>query len=89
MKKRILTLSLTALLALSGCALNPSASSSDSGSSTSDSGNVTPRPTPASAVELYQLAPNKNALMQSYVIKTKNNKLIVIDGGIDGIGSAE
>ena len=25
--------------------------------------------------------------MQSYVFKTKNNKLIVIDGGIDGIGS--
>lgn len=87
MKKLILTLSLTALLALSGCVLNPSVSSSDSGSSTSDSGNVTPRPTPANVVELYQLAPNKDALMQSYVFKTKNNKLIVIDGGIDGIGS--
>ncbi|MBQ9118079.1 MAG: hypothetical protein IJY11_02640 [Clostridia bacterium] len=35
-------------------------------------------------VELYQLAPNKGWLMESYVIKTANNKLIVIDGGADG-----
>lgn len=35
---------------------------------------------------LYQLAPEKNSLMQSYVIKTPNGKLIVIDGGIDGEG---
>ncbi len=38
------------------------------------------------AVELYQLAPEKNSLMQSYVIKTTSGKLIVIDGGIDGEG---
>lgn len=37
-------------------------------------------------VALYQLAPEKNSLMQSYVIKTQNGKLIVIDGGIDGEG---
>ncbi len=42
-----------------------------------------PAPT---AVALYQLAPEKNSLMQSYVIKTQNGKLIVIDGGIDGEG---
>lgn len=42
-----------------------------------------PKPNP---VALYQLAPEKNSLMQSYVIKTQNNKLIVIDGGIDGEG---
>ncbi len=42
-----------------------------------------PEPT---AVALYQLAPEKNSLMQSYVIKTANGKLIVIDGGIDGEG---
>lgn len=36
--------------------------------------------------ELYQLAPEQNSLMQSYVIKTAKNKLIVIDGGIDGEG---
>lgn len=35
-------------------------------------------------VELYQLAPEQSSLMESYVIKTANNKLIVIDGGIDG-----
>lgn len=46
-----------------------------------------PTPTPEpTAVTLYQLAPEKNSLMQSYVIKTKNGKLIVIDGGIDGEG---
>ena len=42
-----------------------------------------PAPT---AVALYQLAPEKNSLMQSYVIKTQSGKLIVIDGGIDGEG---
>ena len=42
-----------------------------------------PEPSP---VKLYQLAPEKNSLMQSYVIKTANGKLIVIDGGIDGEG---
>jgi len=43
-------------------------------------------PVEPSAVALYQLAPEKNSLMQSYVIKTSNGKLIVIDGGIDGEG---
>ena len=37
-------------------------------------------------VELYQLAPEDQSLMESYVIKTPNDKLIVIDGGIDGAG---
>ncbi len=37
-------------------------------------------------VELYQLAPESQSLMESYVIKTNNDKLIVIDGGIDGAG---
>ncbi len=37
-------------------------------------------------VELYQLAPESQSLMESYVIKTDNDKLIVIDGGIDGAG---
>ncbi len=35
-------------------------------------------------VEIYQLAPNTGWLMNSYVIKTANGKLIVIDGGADG-----
>ena len=38
------------------------------------------------AVELYQLAPESQSLMMSYVIKTPNDKIIVIDGGIDGYG---
>lgn len=37
---------------------------------------------------LYQLAPENQSLMQSYVIKTTNGKLIVIDGGI-GEGTAK
>ena len=82
MKKHLISLCLTAMLALSGCAFLPSGSNS-SASSSEDSN----RPKPANAVELYQLAPNKNALTESYVIKTKNNKLIVIDGGIDGTGA--
>lgn len=44
-----------------------------------------PEPEPA-AVALYQLAPERDSLMQSYVIRTSNGKLIVIDGGIDGSG---
>ncbi len=38
-------------------------------------------------VEVYQLAPNTGWLMESYVIKTANGKLIVIDGGADGSDS--
>ena len=37
-------------------------------------------------VELYQLAPEHDSLMECYVIKTLSGKLIVIDGGIDGAG---
>ena len=40
-------------------------------------------------VELYQLAPENQSLMESYVIKTPNGKLIVIDGGIAGAGLNE
>ncbi len=38
-------------------------------------------------VELYQLVPEPVSLMQCYVFKTAQNKLIVIDGGIDGYGT--
>ncbi len=37
-------------------------------------------------VEVYQLAPNTGWLMNSYVIKTANGKLIVFDGGAAGGG---
>ena len=85
MKKRLIPLCLTAMLAFSGCGLIPGGSSVSDSSSSEDPN----RPKPANVVELYQLAPNKDALMESYVIKTKNNKLIVIDGGIDGTGKEE
>ena len=35
---------------------------------------------------LYQVVPEKLSLMMCYIIKTDNNKIIVIDGGIDGHG---
>jgi len=34
-------------------------------------------------VEVYQIAPEKNTLTQGYVIKTANDKIVVIDGGVD------
>ena len=34
-------------------------------------------------VRLYQLAPDRNSLMMSYVIVTPNDKVVVIDGGIE------
>ncbi len=37
-------------------------------------------------VRLYSLMPESGSLMQSFVIRTKNGKLIVLDGGIDGEG---
>ena len=36
--------------------------------------------------ELYLIVPEKNSLMECYIIKTKQGKLIVIDGGIAGQG---
>lgn len=41
---------------------------------------------PEGKTVLYQVVPEKQSLMMSYIIKTKNNKIIVIDGGIDGAG---
>ncbi|MBQ3927134.1 MAG: MBL fold metallo-hydrolase [Clostridia bacterium] len=41
---------------------------------------------PTGTIELYQLAPESQSLMMSYVIVTPNKKIIVIDGGIDGTG---
>ncbi len=37
-------------------------------------------------VRLYSLMPESGSLMQSFVLRTKHGKLIVIDGGIDGDG---
>ena len=86
MKKSIITLSITALLALSGCVF-PTAGTSSSEQSSSSS-EIVQRPTPSNAVELYQLTPYAKSLVECYVIKTSNNKLIVIDGGIDGFGES-
>ncbi|MBQ1847316.1 MAG: hypothetical protein II135_04850 [Clostridia bacterium] len=45
-----------------------------------------PAPPAPETVELYQLAPEANSLMMSYVIITPNKKVVVFDGGIDGNG---
>lgn len=86
MRKNALAVFMSICLSVSCLFAGCAGGSNNTSSESSTSSDATPRPTPADAVELYQLAPNKSALMQSYVIKTKNNKLIVIDGGIDGIG---
>ncbi len=44
-------------------------------------------PSNKGSVEVYQLAPNSGWLMNSYVVKTANGKLIVIDGGEGGSDS--
>lgn len=41
--------------------------------------------TPEGKVELYQLSPDPSNLLECYVIKTTNGKLIVIDGGRDSM----
>lgn len=51
-----------------------------------DSDEKTADETEGANVEMYALAPENQSLMQSYVVKTKNGKLIVMDGGIDGAG---
>lgn len=52
-----------------------------------DEPEATPLPAGADGkVAFYQLAPEEKSLMMSYVIKTPNGKIVVIDGGIDGHG---
>ena len=42
----------------------------------------------AGEVELYQLAPEGQSLLMSYVIITPSKKVVVIDGGTDGAGQS-
>ena len=65
-----------------------SSNTSDSTSDSSSTDETEPQPqrTPSDKAELYVLQPYAGSLMECIVIKTKNNKLIVIDGGIDSEG---
>ena len=45
-----------------------------------DEGGVCENGCAATGVKLYQLVPENMSLMESYVLKTANGKLIVIDG---------
>ena len=38
----------------------------------------------SNGIDLIQLSPNTNSQMMGYILKTKNNKVIVIDGGTKG-----
>ena len=49
-------------------------------------GSDAPVPEAGGTVELYQLAPENQSLMMSYVIVTPSKKVVVIDGGTDGYG---
>lgn len=51
-----------------------------------DEGGICENGCAATGVKLYQLVPENMFLMEAYVFKTANGKLIVIDGGIDGPG---
>lgn len=56
------------------------------GNVTSTEPSVTPNPTPTAEPEpvsatLYQVSPDTSSLMMCYIIKTQNDKLIVVDGG--------
>lgn len=92
--KRIVTalLSVMTCMSLFACSSEQSAESATEGvtdtkeESTEAVTEEAKPPVELKPVELYQLAPEKNSLMQSYVIKTGAGKLIVIDGGIDGEG---
>ena len=84
MFRRIMTmmLGLVFIFTMASCDVSSKKDGNDS--------EATPTPEPTSEAEgktiLYQVVPEKLSLMMCYVIKTKNNKLIVIDGGIDGHG---
>lgn len=85
MLRRILTLVLSfiCLFAFASCkTVNSDPDSSRDPENTED-----PAPTeePGKTV-LYQVVREKQSLMMCYVIKTSHNKIIVIDGGIDGAG---
>lgn len=61
-------------------------------SSTTEQSSIKPSATPVAeklptAPVLYQVSPDYTTLMNCYVIKTKNNKFIVVDGG--GVGTSE
>lgn len=86
MFKRVLTLILgmVFLFTFASCDVNDKKNDDNKGPE------ATPTPEPTSEAEgktvLYQVVPEKLSLMMCYVIKTKHDKLIVIDGGIDGHG---
>lgn len=101
MKKFSTLLLLASMLMAVGCSSGtPSATTANTAADDAESATVTAVPTDAvteaeteaeedtenySAPVLYQIAPDKNMLLNSYVIKTRTGKLIVIDGG--GAGS--
>ena len=82
--KKVLALimALLLLVCVAGCSSGDNASNDDqkTNQTTQDKNDNQPEKKDT-YMEIYQLAPDKNVLMQCNVIKTPNNKLIVIDGG--------
>lgn len=62
------------------------AQTTDTESVETETETTAPEPVRTGTVRLYQLVPETSSLMMSYVILTPNKKVIVIDGGIDGVG---
>ena len=97
---RFAALMLAALIFLTACAAGgtettvlPTDEPTESTAPASDTEPVTteeetdaPEPVKLGTAELYQLVPETQSLMMSYVIVTPNKKIVVIDGGIDGTG---
>lgn len=84
-KKYILAI-IMSLVLLMTCACGDNTTNTES--TPTQAPEVTPAPTAApSAPVLYQVSPDTSTLMNCYVIKTRNNKYIVIDGG--GVGTRE
>ncbi|MBO4326818.1 MAG: MBL fold metallo-hydrolase [Clostridia bacterium] len=72
---------------LGACAVNNGSGTPDGSSKTDEQADPTPvAPPEPHDVELYQLAPEDQSLMMCYVIRTPNDKIVVIDGGIAGYG---
>ncbi len=79
----ILTVTLSCAL-LGGCGVKSDPDNVDPNGATFEPG-PTAEPEPHD-VELYQLAPEDQSLLMSYVIRTPRDKIVVIDGGIAGYG---
>ncbi len=82
----LLAFSIILPVLLGACASTSSPSPAEvRGTSEAQDPTASPEPRPRD-VEIYQLAPEDQSLLMSYVIRTPQNRIVVIDGGIAGHG---